>query len=260
MQLHDVIAQLRGVRLIGLRVRRVHRVLLDGHDVPAGVAQHVLQRLAAVDLPLLGVRVGQVGRDPVPVLLQGRAADRGALDDELIARRLDDLRQVEQGVVREAVANDEDAERLGVRGGRGALAGSRGRHQQERSASRVSLLTRFSGSGMMTPCGGRDLQTGMPRARRLGTESARCRHGPSIVPGMQSVPTGHDISSGHNFQCARRLSCARMPMTARSAVATDRAWSIESSRLLMKPSIPARPPVERHCLRFGLPIPGTYAC
>src|SRR6185437_1163212 len=73
------------------------------------------------------------------------AADRGALDDDLIARRLDDLRQVEQGVVREAVADDEDAKRPGVRGGRGGQQGHEGDQRPERSLhwSRSSKVPRL---------------------------------------------------------------------------------------------------------------------
>jgi hypothetical protein len=109
--LPDVGAQIARERLVGLHPEAVHAELLDGDEVPllGGQLAPRLRHLVG-GAPLEGLGIG-------PVFGQGTAADADGAECQLVAGRLDDLRQEARGILREAVADGKQLHVPGCRGG-----------------------------------------------------------------------------------------------------------------------------------------------
>ena len=104
--------------------------LLDGDDVPGLLAEALLEGVAWLALGIgleFGVAGGLLGERPV--LLEGAASDVGALHDDGVAGGGDDLGQIDEGAVGEAVADGQQPDFLGGEGEGEREAGQQGWEQ-----------------------------------------------------------------------------------------------------------------------------------
>ena len=123
LQFFNVVVHFVGIGPVGFNIARVKRILLYGYDVPSACRQQLAQRFAAsvfvsaIRLAFRIVRISLSRFNVRPMPLQRRTAQVRPARCKFMAAFFSELWQIARGILRKAIADNEETNRACVRGG-----------------------------------------------------------------------------------------------------------------------------------------------